>query len=409
MSSSIYTSNLNLKNSQSECVLGSTGGNLTVNGSLIVGPTGATGLLDLFGTPNNQGDYIYYSNNKWTVGSNKISLGSGAGLTSQNANSVAIGNMAGYTSQGFSAIAIGSIAGYTGQGNSAIAIGSPFDIESGTGYKNQGESAIAIGNSTAITNQGINAIAIGKGTGVSDQGTNSIAIGKGSAITNQGNSAIAIGNNTAITNQGESAIAIGHNAGMTGQGSNSIAIGNNAGYTSQGDNSIILNATGLNLSSSISSSFFISPIRNNILSTTGEKSTLLWNLNTGEVTYNTAKTFVIDHPLDTDKYLVHACLEGPEAGVYYRGLGCIENQEFVEISLPDYVSSFTTEPTPHITPIYNGKIRTLNSSLIKDNKFRVYGEPGEFSWIVYAKRQDIQTEPFKNIVNVKGDGPYKYI
>ena len=25
------------------------------------------------------------------------------------------------------------------------------------------------------------------------------------------------------------------------------------------------------------------------------------------------KTFVIDHPDDSDKYLVHVCLEGPEA------------------------------------------------------------------------------------------------
>ena len=32
-----------------------------------------------------------------------------------------------------------------------------------------------------------------------------------------------------------------------------------------------------------------------------------------------AKTFVIDHPDDENKYLVHVCLEGPEAGVYYRG------------------------------------------------------------------------------------------
>jgi len=32
-----------------------------------------------------------------------------------------------------------------------------------------------------------------------------------------------------------------------------------------------------------------------------------------------SKTFVREHPLNKDKYLVHACLEGPEAGVYYRG------------------------------------------------------------------------------------------
>ena len=28
------------------------------------------------------------------------------------------------------------------------------------------------------------------------------------------------------------------------------------------------------------------------------------------------KTFIIEHPQDTEKYLIHACLEGPEVGVY---------------------------------------------------------------------------------------------
>jgi hypothetical protein len=37
--------------------------------------------------------------------------------------------------------------------------------------------------------------------------------------------------------------------------------------------------------------------------------------------YNTSKTFIIDHPIKKDKYLVHACVEGPETGVYYRGKG----------------------------------------------------------------------------------------
>jgi len=39
------------------------------------------------------------------------------------------------------------------------------------------------------------------------------------------------------------------------------------------------------------------------------------------------KTFIINHPLDDSKYLVHACLEGPEAGIYYRGDGEITNNE----------------------------------------------------------------------------------
>ena len=30
---------------------------------------------------------------------------------------------------------------------------------------------------------------------------------------------------------------------------------------------------------------------------------------------NSAKSFVIQHPINTNQYLVHACLEGPESGV----------------------------------------------------------------------------------------------
>jgi hypothetical protein len=40
---------------------------------------------------------------------------------------------------------------------------------------------------------------------------------------------------------------------------------------------------------------------------------------TKQFVQSTSKTFVIDHPVDPERYLVHACLEGPEAGIYYRG------------------------------------------------------------------------------------------
>jgi hypothetical protein len=117
---------------------------------------------------------------------------------------------------------------------------------------------------------------------------------------------------------------------------------------------------------------------------------------------------VINHPFDEDKYLVHSCLEGPEAGVYYRGMDTIIN-EYAEIILPDYVRAFN-DPTPHITAIYNGiSPRILNATEIVDNKFKVYGEPGPFSWLVFAKRESIEVEPKKNSTLIRGTGPYKYI
>ena len=127
-------------------------------------------------------------------------------------------------------------------------------------------------------------------------------------------------------------------------------------------------------------------------------------------TWRNVKSFVIDHPINKDKYLVHGCLEGPEAGVYYRGEGKIVNNEYVVIELPDYVNNLTSFMTVQISPIYNGiKIINYNVSRVVNNKFTVYGENGEFFWTVFGKRLDIVVEPNKSDVNVIGDGPYKWI
>ena len=128
-----------------------------------------------------------------------------------------------------------------------------------------------------------------------------------------------------------------------------------------------------------------------------------------EVAY-TSKTFVIDHPKDLSKYLVHACLEGPEAGVYYRGTGTIADLESsAVITLPDYVDTLAVDLTVQVTPIYNGSVRMLNASCVSDNKFTVYGDSGDFYWHVYGRRLAIAVEPEKSSVVVNGDGPYRWI
>jgi len=129
----------------------------------------------------------------------------------------------------------------------------------------------------------------------------------------------------------------------------------------------------------------------------------------GTYYYDSTKTFVINHPNNSEKFLVHGCLEGPEAGVYYRGKGSIINNECVEIELPNYVENLAAEFTVQITPIYSGKIVMLNCSEVDNNKFRVYGENAKFHWCVHGKRHDIEVEPNKDSVDVKGDGPYLYI
>lgn len=125
-----------------------------------------------------------------------------------------------------------------------------------------------------------------------------------------------------------------------------------------------------------------------------------------------AKTFVIDHPTDPSRYLVHGCLEGPEAGIYYRGEGTIpEDNETTVISLPEYVDSIGYEYTVQITPIFDGRkyIEPHKVSRVKHGKFAVYGPPGDFFWLAMAKRVPLEVEPFKSAVDVKGSGPYRWI
>jgi hypothetical protein len=124
------------------------------------------------------------------------------------------------------------------------------------------------------------------------------------------------------------------------------------------------------------------------------------------------KSFVIDHPKEpATKHLVHVCLEGPEAGVYYRGKGEVTDNASAKISLPDYVPGWAHDFTITVTAIYDGgNVHAYAVSEVNaDGKFNVYGENGKFNWIAVGKRGDIVVEPLKTDANVKGFGPYKWI
>ena len=140
-------------------------------------------------------------------------------------------------------------------------------------------------------------------------------------------------------------------------------------------------------------------------STTETNNLLVYNTSTYELQYNSSKTFIIDHPTETDRYLIHGCLEGPETGVYYRGKSAIVCDNVV-VHLPNYVKNFAFDFTVHLTAI--GKANQLYYTEIENGSFTVYGEPGEFSWIVHGSRLDITPEPYKTDVIVHGDGPYRW-
>ena len=170
----------------------------------------------------------------------------------------------------------------------------------------------------------------------------------------------------------------------------------------------MLNAATSAFFSATSQAFYVNPIRGANIPTAN--SLLAYDISTKEV-YNCGKTFVIDHPNDKDKYLVHACLEGPEAGVYYRGKGEIINGEYTTIYLPDYLPNLASYLTIQINPIFEGKFTQLQSTEIIDNKFEVHSKDGnvKFHWHIYGKRNDIVVEPYKKDVTMRGNGPYTWI
>ena len=96
-------------------------------------------------------------------------------------------------------------------------------------------------------------------------------------------------------------------------------------------------------------------------------------------------------------------MEGPEGGVYYRGKGEAPGK----ISLPSYATKIATDFTVNVTPI--GEPRTLGVTEVDENGvFSVNGE-GKFFWQAIGERVKMETEPDKEIVNIKRLGPYSWV
>lgn len=115
----------------------------------------------------------------------------------------------------------------------------------------------------------------------------------------------------------------------------------------------------------------------------------------GGIIASGAKAFRVEHPLDKTKYLTHAAVEGPEAGVYYRG----ESETvdgYVVITLPDYFEALThpENRSVQLTMIADAEppvFARLATGRVQGGKFTVYSsEPSvKFFWEVKAVRDDI--------------------
>ncbi|MER7333593.1 MULTISPECIES: hypothetical protein [unclassified Micromonospora] len=116
-----------------------------------------------------------------------------------------------------------------------------------------------------------------------------------------------------------------------------------------------------------------------------------------------SKQFAIDHPLDAPdaterRQLIHAAIEGPENGVYYRGEARLDGGS-ATVELPAYFEALTRPEgrTVHLTPVFEDDepVSALAASRVKDGAFRVRtvdGSPAShaFYWEVKAVRADLE-------------------
>lgn len=122
------------------------------------------------------------------------------------------------------------------------------------------------------------------------------------------------------------------------------------------------------------------------------------------------KTFVIDHPVDQSRYLVHACAEGPTTDVFYRGEVWLDYSGQGYVQLPDYFEYLTTEN--RTIQVTGTEAPAWASGYINGGRFSVYGRPNtKVYWRVDAERRNAEftTEPLKAETRVEGFGPYRFI
>jgi hypothetical protein len=117
----------------------------------------------------------------------------------------------------------------------------------------------------------------------------------------------------------------------------------------------------------------------------------------GDFTASGTKAFRIQHPLDESKSLTHACIEGPEVAVYYRGEA--ETVDGVAtVKLPDYFEALTRSKARTVqltaiveddSPVFGGQ---LAAGRVSGGKFNVYSEDESqrFYWEVKAVRKDVK-------------------
>jgi hypothetical protein len=185
------------------------------------------------------------------------------------------------------------------------------------------------------------------------------------------------------------------------------------------------------------------------------QQTFYWvNNYTNQLVRNTGaapgyKTFVIDHPTDPDRYLVHVATEAPDAAVEYAGVAELVDGKAV-VELPAYFEALThpdgrnvqvtmllpEEPLASVAPMPVPQAPTppfawrdpvveeiperlllhpVAASLPVAGRFRIVSpapDGTQVAWRVRAIRADappVEVEPLRSDYEAHGDGPYRYL
>lgn len=137
------------------------------------------------------------------------------------------------------------------------------------------------------------------------------------------------------------------------------------------------------------------------------------------------KGFVIDHPSDPDRWMIHACTEAPRNGVEYSGVALLADGT-ADVTLPDYFEGLTRveDRSVHLTVVAapHGTRRrkrwmfgsgAVSATYPRDGRFRIIADAPDVSevwWLVKAVRADLPellVEPLRSEVTVSGIGPYR--
>lgn len=136
---------------------------------------------------------------------------------------------------------------------------------------------------------------------------------------------------------------------------------------------------------------------------------------TGSWLYNGTdiKSFIIPHPQNPDRYLIHGCTESPHNGVEYWGEATLDGAGRARVDLPAYFESLTAyDGRTVLVTSYGDTATPASATCPEDGSFSIFGVPGQrVAWLVKAIRKDVPpvlVEPRRDEVIVRGDGPYRY-